>query len=211
MLNLSLAYNIMAAALASQSDDRYYLLKVIHTQDASNRCDLDKYMELRYDSYLLSNLIDITMWYILWSRDGHSCKEGTKHYWHSPLRLFIFYCLVMEIYLSSEHILQQNYSEGSQTFFSKKTFEGSHFFVKIYNIKPKKDNNCVNTMFDRIWKRHVSSTGYCLLCKHFTIFSIWAYLCCNNFTIWDFFSDRFLCKINICCCKIFTVEWWQWK
>ncbi len=33
----------------------------------------------------------------------------------------------------------------------------------------------------------VMCTGYYLLSKMFTIFSIWAYLLCNNFTIWDSF------------------------
>lgn len=39
----------------------------------------------------------------------------------------------------------------------------------------------------------------------FIIFSIWAYMYCNKFIIWDFL-DRLLCKINICCYKIVTVE-----
>ncbi len=30
-------------------------------------------------------------------------------------------------------------------------------------------------------------TGYCLLNQMFTIFTILAYVCCNNFTIWTFF------------------------
>ncbi len=41
--------------------------------------------------------------------------------------------------------------------------------------------------------------------QNFHYFSIWAYLCWNNFTICCF-SDRFLCKRNICFCKVFTVE-----
>ncbi len=40
-------------------------------------------------------------------------------------------------------------------------------------------------------------------------FSIWTYLYCSNFTICDFFSDRFLYNINICCCKNWPVERWQ--
>ncbi len=44
-----------------------------------------------------------------------------------------------------------------------------------------------------------------LLCNIFTIFGIWAYLCSNIFTTYDSF-DRFLCKINICCCKMFTIR-----
>ncbi len=43
-------------------------------------------------------------------------------------------------------------------------------------------------------------TGYYLQCKIFTIFSIWVYLWCNNFTI-CFFPYRLRCQINISCCK----------
>ncbi len=48
-------------------------------------------------------------------------------------------------------------------------------------------------------------TRFDLLCKLFTIFSIWTYFCCNNFTMWILFPERLPCKINIYRYKMFTV------
>ncbi len=58
--------------------------------------------------------------------------------------------------------------------------------------------------------RDVRVAQYCIqeyICYvNFSQFSVSGPICIAIISVYRIVSNRFLCKINICCCKIFTVE-----